>query len=142
MKALEQEVVRLREVETRLAWDKEGLQRRIGALERTLTLHDIPLPTITPRKYSPDPGGPYPGQTAHVTLSNDEFAGQRLQINMDSSAPNIPLDFNQGATASTTGSGALESSHINGRDKSEREGNVDLTTVIQCSLKACMSPRF
>lgn len=96
MKALEQEVIRLREAETRLVGRNQALQARVGQLEQTLAVHAIPIPQHESDLLSPAvPGdvtstGLVPAATdtllsappAQVTLQDDGSGGHKLSVDM------------------------------------------------------------
>ena len=122
MKALEQEVVRLREVETRMVREKEALHVRINTLEQTLSLHAIPLPAAT--DHNPTSAGEdfLSGQTAHVTLRNRGANGQELHVDMPSSGLDYSSGLNQMANVSISDPQAFNSGTYANRINRNREG--------------------
>ncbi|KAI9880840.1 MAG: hypothetical protein M1830_010435 [Pleopsidium flavum] len=114
MKALEQEVVRLREVETQMIRQNEALQGRVNALERTLFMNAIPAPPDMDANIDSVVDDFLRGQTAKVTLRNDGVDGERLHVHMPSPALEVSPNQGQRANASVFESQVLDSSDSNG----------------------------
>lgn len=123
MKALEKEVVRLREVETRIVREKDALMARVNALEHTLSLHAIPIPTATDNGLTAFIDESLREQTANVTLRHDGTHRQVLSVEMPSFTPTMSTRTNQGENASFGNPQVFNTNHLDGTTSSNREGN-------------------
>ncbi len=134
MKALEQEVIRLREVETHMVGQKETLQSRVNALEHTLFINAIPAPPDTDKNTSSTVNDYFHGQAAKVTLRNDGVNGERLHVHIPSSAPDVSPNLDQRANASVVESQAFDSSESNWFTDSYKDGEREALTEQTSSL--------
>lgn len=125
MKALEKEVVRLREVESRMVWEKDALQARVGTLEHTLSLHaiPIPIPTATDNDLTAFIDQSLREQTANVTLRNDGPNGRALSVEMPSFTSNMSTRLSQRPNASFSDYQVLNYNHVDEPSSSNTEGN-------------------
>ena len=122
MKALEKEVVRLREVERRMVWEEDALQARVGFLEQTLSSHAIPVPTATDHNLTASIDDAFCEQTANVTLRNDSN-GQVLRVEMPSFASHTSTGPSLGANASSGNQQVPNTNLVDGATSSNNEGN-------------------
>lgn len=123
MKALETEVVRLREAETRMVWEKDALQARVSALEHTLSLHAISVPTPMDDSLTGFIDESLREGTANVTLRNDGSNNRVLSVEMPSFASNMSTRSNQRADAAIDDQQLFNSNHVDRATSSNREGN-------------------
>lgn len=123
MKALEKEVVRLREVESRMVGEKDALQARVGALEHTLSLHAIPIPTTSDNDLTASIDRSLREQTANVTLRNDSPNGRALSVEMPSLTSNMSTRLSQRPNASFGDHQGFNYNHVDGLSSSNTEGN-------------------
>lgn len=123
MKALEKEVVRLREVETRMMGEKDALQVRVGALEHTLSLHALPIPTATDNNLTAFIDQALRQQTANVILRNDGPDGRALSVEMPPFTSNMPTRLSHTPNASFSEQQVFHYNHVDGSPSSNTEGN-------------------
>jgi len=123
MKALEKEVVRLREVESRMVWEKDALQARVGTLEHTLSLHAITIPTATDNDLTAFIDQSLREQTANVTLRNDGPNGRALSVEMPSFTSNMSTRLSQRPNASFSDYQVFNYNHVDEPSSSNTEGN-------------------
>lgn len=123
MKALEKEVVRLRETETRMVWEKDALQARVSALEHTLSLHAISVPTPMDDSLTAFIDESLREQTANVTLRNDGSNNRVLSVEMPSFASDMCTRSNRRANTAIGDQQVFNSNNVDRAMSSTIEGN-------------------
>lgn len=126
IKALEQEVVRLREMETQMMMQKETLHARVNVLEHTLSQHGIHAPPDTDQAIASAMDDFLLKQTAEVSLNNKRFKDPTLHVQFPQTAPDVFRGVDQRPNAPVAGSQAYDSSRVNGLTSSH--GTSKLST--------------